>query len=154
MENKIEDIFSWDGYNNIGIGSIAIASVLNYRKVLSVPKALLVIPMITHTPTLSYMSSKSTLNRSSAALTSGFPNLFTNFNERFEDSLPLSLNSIQYLVHLGYAKFDQNLIFLKKLEIDNEFGTRAEKIFIASKKISQLLNDDSEELFLNLRIKL
>jgi len=144
----------WEGYNNVGIGVLALASVLNYSHSLSIPKALLIIPMIIHRPTLAYMSHKGTLGRGSAALTSGSPQLFVNFNERFESSLPLSINSIQLLVHLGYAKLGKTLIRQKLLEIDKDFGHRAQKIAQASEKISELLLEPEEELYLNFRVQL
>lgn len=149
-----KDSFFWNGFNNIGIGSIALASVLNNCQTLTVSKALLVLPMIIHSPTLSYMASKSTRMRSSAALTSSHPHLFSNFNERFESTLPLTLNSIQFLVHLKIAEFTDTLKIKKEIKFENDFGKRAEKIFKASCKISSLLSENDDELYLNLRVKL
>jgi hypothetical protein len=144
----------WDGYNNVGIGVVAIASVLNHVGSLSVPKALLIIPMIVHRPTLAYMASKVTLERGSAALASGHPQLFANFNERFESNLPLSVNSIQLLVHLGYARLGETLVRKRRLTIDQGLGQRAKKIDLASDKISELLLEPEEELYLNFRVQL
>lgn len=144
----------WDGYNNVGIGVIAIASVLNHLGSLSIPKALLIIPMIVHRPTLGHMAHKGTLERGSAALSSGHPQLFVNFNERFESYLPLSVNSIQLLTHLGYAKLGEVLIRQRRLVIDTELGQRAKKIDQASEKISELLLEPDEELYLNFRVQL
>lgn len=144
----------WDGYNNVGIGVVATASVLNHLGSLSIPKVLLIIPMIMHHPTLAHMAHKGTLERGSAALTSGHPQLFVNFNERFESSLPLSLNSIQLLVHLGYARLGEVLIRQRRLTIDSDLGQRAKKINQASEKISELLLEPEEELYLNFRVQL
>lgn len=144
----------WNGYNNVGIGVIALASVLNHLESLSIPKALLVIPLIVHRPTLAYMANKGTLERGSAALVSGHPHLLANFNVRFESNLPLSLNSIQLLIQLEYAKLGENLTLTKKLNIDTDFGLRANKINQASKKIAELLSEAEEELFLNFRVQL
>lgn len=144
----------WDGYNNVGIGVIALASVLNHLESMSIPKALLVIPLIVHRPTLAYMANKGTLERGSAALVSGHPHLFANFGGRFESTLPLSLNSIQLLIHLGYAKLGDNLTLANKLYIDTGFGHRASKIEQASTKLAELLSEAEEELFLNFRVQL
>lgn len=144
----------WDGYNNVGIGVVAIASVLNHLDRLSIPKALLIIPLIVHRPTLNHMAHKGTLERGSAALTSGYPQLFVNFNERFESSLPLSINSIQLFIHLGYGKLGDFLIRQRRLDINQDLGQRAKKIDIASEKISELLLEPEEELYLNFRVQL
>lgn len=144
----------WDGYNNVGIGVVGIASILNHLDSISIPKALLIIPLVMHRPTLAYMAHKSTLERGSAALASGHPQLFVNFNERFESSLPLSINSIQLLVNLGYARLGGTLIRSRRLSIDTELGARALKIDLASEKISDLLLEADEELYLNFRVHL
>jgi hypothetical protein len=144
----------WDGYNNVGIGVTAIASVLNHLGSLSIPKALLIIPMIVHRPTLNHMANKGTLERGSAALSSGHPQLFVNFNERFESCLALSVNSIQLLAHLGYAKLGEVLVRQRRLVIDSDLGQRAKKIDLASEKISELLLEPDEELYLNFRVQL
>jgi hypothetical protein len=144
----------WDGYNNVGIGVVALASALNHLRSMSTPKALLVIPLIVHRPTLAYMANKVTLERGSAALVSGHPHLFANFKGRFESTLPLSLNSIQLLVHLGYAKLGDGLVLTKALDTNAEFGQRANKIEQASKKLAELLSEPEEELYLNFRVQL
>ncbi|MGP9797590.1 three component ABC system middle component [Halomonas sp. 86] len=156
MIEKIDraDKFFWDGYNNVGIGVVAIASVLNYSGSLTVPKALLVIPMIIHQPTLAHMAHKKVQSRGSAALATSWPKLFVNFNERFESCLPLSVNSIQLLVHLNYANLGQTIVRRDCLEIDKEFGQRAQKIEQAAQKISELLHESEEELYLNFRVHL
>ncbi|WP_227136330.1 hypothetical protein [Kosakonia radicincitans] len=66
----------WDGFNNIGIGAVAIGTVLNFVNTLSIPKALLIVPLIIHNPTVSFISKKNTRARSSAALVSNFPEFF------------------------------------------------------------------------------
>ncbi|WP_416310372.1 three component ABC system middle component [Pseudomonas sp. W03] len=144
----------WEGYNNVGIGVVAVGSVLNHLGSLSIPKTLLIIPMIMHSPTLAYMGSKATLERGSAALASGYPQLLVNFNERFESSLPLSVNSIQLLIHLGYAELGATLVRKRRLPIDSDFGKRAKKIDQASQKIAELLLETEDELYLNFRVKL
>ncbi len=38
----------WDGYNNIGIGAVALATVMNEVKSLSISKSLLILPLVIH----------------------------------------------------------------------------------------------------------
>ncbi|MDR0069811.1 hypothetical protein RFX60_21640, partial [Acinetobacter sp. 11520] len=50
----------WDGYNNIGIGAVALATVMNEVKSLSISKSLLILPLVIHQPTLQLLSHKRT----------------------------------------------------------------------------------------------
>jgi hypothetical protein len=145
---------SWDGYNNVGICAIALATVLNHCRRLTLPKALLVMPLMMHEPTVSFLSSGATRPREAAALASSHPEFVANFNERYESSLVASVNAIQLLIHLGYAKLRDDLELSTPLSIDKSFGKRAMRIDKASEKASALLASPVEELYLNFRVQL
>lgn len=144
----------WDGYNNIGIGAVALATVMNEVKSLSISKSLLILPLVIHQPTLQLLSHKRTTFKGSASFVSTYPRLLTNFNRRYFSTLPLTLNSIQILINLNYLEFNENIELRKILDIDKEFGERAIKISKAANKISELLEESEEELYLNFRVKL
>lgn len=144
----------WEGYNNIGIGSVALATVMNEIKSLSISKALLVLPLIIHQPTLQLLANKRTSIKGSAALASNYPRLLTNFNQRYYSTLPLTLNSIQLLISLNYVEFNNNLELKNLIYVDKEFGDRSIKISKAAPKIAELLQESEEELYLNFRVKL
>lgn len=142
-------------YNNIGIGAIAIGSVLNNSNELSVTKMTLILPFITHTECLYYLARKNTQIRSIEKLIAEKMSYFSNFNARYYDSLCLSFSSIQYLTDMGYAYLKEGVLFkLKPIEYDKKMGTRAKKIFLASDNISVLLSENDINLFLNLRVEL
>ena len=69
----------WKLYNNIGIGVIALSSVMEHMPKITLTNALLILPLITHTPTLSYLSRKTTNIPSSSSLLISHPELFINF---------------------------------------------------------------------------
>ena len=144
----------WDGYNNLGICATAIASVLNHCQILPLPKVLLVMPLMMHGPTVSFMASNTTRRRDSAAIAASHPEFIVNFRDRFEASLVVSVNSIQLLVHHGYAELNENLVLTTALSVDKSFGVRAMRINKASEKIAALLDSPVNELYLNFRIHL
>lgn len=144
-----------ENYNNIGITSIAINSVLSLSKELSIPKALLIMPLFTSKDLTSHLSRKTTEIKSIEKLISEKTPLFSNFNKRYYDSLVNSINAIQLLIETNQISIiDGKLIANKSFQYMKSMGTRAEKINSASPNVSKLLNENTEKLYLNLRIEL
>lgn len=144
-----------ENYNNIGITSIAINSVLSLSKELSIPKALLIMPLFTSKDLTSHLSRKTTGIKSIEKLISEKTPLFSNFNKRYYDSLVNSINAIQLLIETNQISIiDGKLIANKSFQYMKSMGTRAEKINSASPNVSKLLNENTEKLYLNLRIEL
>jgi hypothetical protein len=144
-----------ENYNNLGITSIAINSVLSLSKELSIPKALLIMPLFTSKDLTSHLSRKTTEIKSIEKLISEKTPLFSNFNKRYYDSLVNSINAIQLLIETNQISIiDGKLIANKSFQYMKSMGTRAEKINSASPNVSKLLNENTEKLYLNLRIEL
>lgn len=142
-------------YNNLGVGTIAIGAALSISNELSVAKATLILPFITHTECLYYIARKTTQVPSVEKLISEKTSFFSNFNSRYYDALTLSFSSIQYLTEMGYARLDTGVLLkTKPLEYDAKMGTRAKKIFQAANNISSILKGSDKTLFLNLRVQL
>ena len=142
-------------YNNIGIGVIAISSILDLNEKLSLAKITLIIPFITHNECLNYLAKPSTKILSVEKFIVEKTSYFSNFNDRYYDSLILIFSSIQYLAEMGYIGFKNGLVYrIKKLEYNTNMGKRAEKIYRSADNISKILSEKEEKLFLNLRIKL
>ncbi|WP_027210219.1 three component ABC system middle component [Burkholderia sp. WSM2232] len=144
----------WSGYNNVGICSIALMSVLEHSKSLTLPKALLVMPLVMHDATVRYLGDSRVGRREAAALVAQRPDLFANFATRYDDSLAMTINAIQLLAEVEFVLFDGGLMLLKPLEVDPAFGKRAQKIAKASGHIASLLTGPVEELYLNFRVQL
>lgn len=142
-------------YNNLGVGVIAIGASLNISNELSVTKATLILPFMTHTECLNYLARKTTRIASVEKLISERTSYFSNFNARYYDALILSLSSIQYLTEMGYARFEQGALYTTKhIEYDTRMGRRAKKIFQASNNVSEILKGSDKSLYLNLRIQI
>lgn len=145
---------SWNGFNNVGLCATAIACVVEHTGTLPLSKAILVMPLVMHDATLSFLSKGNIRKREAAALTSVKPDLFANFNSRFESSLVLSLNAIQLLVQLGYSHMQNELFPGEAINVGPDFGKRAERIVKATPNIAAVLASPVEELYLNFRIQL
>ncbi|MBU4324728.1 MAG: hypothetical protein KKG49_15990, partial [Gammaproteobacteria bacterium] len=137
-----------------GICATALMAVLSHSKQLNTANALLVMPLVMHNATVIYLANGKVAKRDAAALVAHRPDLFANFNSRFEEGLAITVNAIQLIVAAGYAKFDGKLVLLKPLHIDASFGKRAERIAKAANHISVLLASPVDELYLNFRIRL
>jgi hypothetical protein len=129
-------------------------SVLEHSKSMTLPKALLVMPLVMHDATVRYLGNSRVTRREAAALVAQRPDLFANFATRYDDSLGVTINAIQLLVEVGFVRFDDGLTLLKPLEVDSAFGSRAQKISKAAGHIASLLAGSVEELYLNFRVQL
>lgn len=143
-----------NNYNNIAICSAAILIILNKVEKLEISKALLIYPLIMHTDTLNFLSKKSTKPRKINSLLLSNPSFFINFNDRFKDSITLTLNSIQYLLLTEQITFNKKLAINRSIIIRKDLGKKAILIEKSSDKIVHLLDHPIEEIYLNLRIKL
>lgn len=144
-----------DNYNNIGITSIAIKSVLAEARKLELCKALLIMPLLTSKALTSHLSRSTTEIKSIEKLISEKTPLFSNFNKRYYDSLILSVNAIQFLIETKQIKLSNGILNSEsEFNYDKTMGKRAGKINLATKNVSKLLQENSDKLYLNLRIEL
>ena len=142
-------------YNNIGIGAIGMISVLNHCKTMPLSKAALILPFIAHKELLSYLSRKTTNVMSIEKLITDKIACFSNFNRRYYDSLILTIESVQFLIEMDFAAYNDSSIFLvEHVPYSSTMGTRASKIYQAAENLSKILSEDIGKLYLNLRIKL
>lgn len=144
----------WSGYNNAGICATAMLAVLAHAEQLTVAKALLVMPLVMHDATVQYLGNGRVAFREVASLVAHRPDLFANFNSRFEESVAVSVNAIQWIVAAGYTSFDGTLALLQPLKFDASFGKRVQRIVKASGHIAAVLAAPVDELYLNFRVQL
>ncbi|WP_155687638.1 three component ABC system middle component [Burkholderia cepacia] len=129
-------------------------AVLAHAERLSVSKALLIMPLVMHDVTVRYLGNGNVAFREVASLVAHRPDLFANFNSRFEESVAVSVNAIQWIVATGYASFDGTLVLLQPPKIDANFGKRGQRIAKASRHIAAILAAPADELYLNFRVQL
>jgi len=153
----------FDYYNNEMIGIISVYYIISKVKRISASKAMLIIPITTHNALISYLNDSRTIVKGIEQLIIKKPEFFSNFNQRFLSSIELSVNSILILIKLNliYIGDDgnlninvQNKIHLvdeKKLSL---LGVRANNIINASLSVAELLTEETQNLYLQMRVKL
>ena len=142
-------------YNNFGIDAFGLAFVLRHSEQLPLSKALLISPIITHDKLLSHLARTTTSILSFEKYLIENISNFSNFNQRYYDSLTNSFNAIQLLHELQIVDLVGNSVRLQeKIVYLSSMGKRAGRISKASHNISKILQTPSEVLYLNLRIEL
>lgn len=144
----------WSGYNNVGLCATALLAVMAHAPRLSLPKAMLVMPLVMHDATVRHLGNGAVAWRGAATLAASRPDLFINFDSRFAESLVMSVNAIQLVIEAQYVRFDGDLVLVNPVAIDPSFGKRAQRIAKASGHIAALLGSPTDELYLNFRVKL
>lgn len=147
-----------DLYNNEIICAISIYLVLLHLDHISISKALLIFPIISHQESLDFLKNNNTIVRSLEEFISKKPNYFSNYNERFYSFLTLSINSIMLLKEIRLIRFLDSQIVLDKDKMINlekeKIGQRAVSIAEAAPKLASILRQDEKNLYLQLRVRL
>jgi hypothetical protein len=148
-----------ENYNNVGIGLVALLSVIKNFEDLDYAKALLIQPLLLHNPLTNYVKKASVVVNGIEDLTLSKVEYFLNYNDRYFSLLPLSINTILIAEKMKFLKLEDNKIIVNKSNIEtfdftsNLLGKRATNIILASERISQLLKEESNELYFKLRIE-
>jgi hypothetical protein len=146
-------------YNNEAISTIALGYFISKAKVISTPKFMLILPFVLHEQTLRQLNNNS-INRSLEELIIKKPLLLSNFNSRFKDFLPLSINSVTILNELQIIKIDREFIYFNEDSNFNvrdlkEIGERAKKIIKGIDSLIEIITKiDNNSLYLTLKIEL
>ncbi len=147
-----------DTYNNELIGVISILSVLNELKKITITKALLIMPFYSHQQSLKVLKNNKVKIRSIEEFIIKYPSYFSNYNERFHSLLIVSINSIILLNKMGIITIQDNYIALNaETELsyeEKDIGRRACEILKASNKLSNILREAEENLYLQLRVEI
>jgi len=145
-------------YNNEAMGITAIVAVMKHSKELNITKALLILPFVFHPATTASLSRANTKLRSVEEFVTKYPGLFSNFPDRYESLLPVTINSLVAAIEANIFRIDGNALlpainFSNFIDIKHS-SKRASQIEKAAENLALLLEDKSKNLYLHLRIKL
>ncbi|ASF93877.1 MULTISPECIES: three component ABC system middle component [Vibrio] len=143
--------------NQINLGNcvLAIQSVIQEIKIISLDKVLLIYPIVYQKSLLNIISRKSNTPKSFEQLIINHPDLFSDFDNIYYSNLSLSINSIQYLHEMEYINLNEGVITVnKEIEFNKKMGPVVEKYYNSASCIAKILSMPSEYLYLNLRINL
>ncbi len=136
---------------------IAILSVLRNTKKLEITKCLLIEPLLSYKSIKVYLKKNNCKIRSIEELMVK-QNIVSNFNRRYQEKLPLSINSILLMSELKLLKIENNnVIFIgEKFDFNEKtLGKTARSIIAAGSNLSKILTkEDASTLYLSLRIEL
>jgi len=148
-----------ENYNNVGIGLVALLSVVRYFDVLDYAKVLLIQPLMLHNPLVNHVKKHNVVIKGIEDLTISKVEYFLNYNDRYYSLLPLSINTILIANKMNFLELRDNKIIVNQSNIETfdfkakSLGKRAKNIISASERISKLLREDSKELYFKLRVK-
>lgn len=147
-------------YNNEAIAAIAIGYFMQGHTTLEHAKALFVLPFVLHDPTAYKLRSKSH-KRSLEEFIVNNVDCVINFNDRFIEYLPLTINAITILEAINVIKIDKkylhynnsNLVFNPQHEFS--IGERARKIMKAVDGLREMMFlEDTNSFYLKLKVLL
>ena len=152
----MENIHSFQS-NEILTG-IAILSVLKITKKLEITKCLLIEPLLSYKSIRDYLKNANSKVRSIEELMVKQNIVFSNFNWRFQEKLPLSINSILLMSQLKLLHIENNTLLFTGDEFDfNEktLGKAAQDIIATSSNLTEILTKEAaSSLYLSLRVEL
>ncbi len=144
-------------YNNEAISIVAIITVLEKLKQIDIAKIMLILPFLYHKKTLSFIE-KTNIELLTLEEFTEQKLLFTNFQDRFLTYLPITINSLTILKEMKLIDIKNNKIIYKpdnKFDIlNNKLGERVKNIVSSASKLSNLLREDTINLYYQLRIEL
>lgn len=152
----MESIHSFQ--NNEILTGIAILSVLKNTKKLEITKCLLIEPLLSYKSIRDYLKNANSKVRSIEELMVKQNIVFSNFDRRFQEKLPLSINSILLMSQLKLLHIENgNLLFTGDKFNFNErtLGKAAQDIIATSGNLTEILTREAaSSLYLSLRIEL
>ena len=141
--------------NNLAFASIAIAMVIQKSGKIELAKVLLIMPFLAHKELLSYLANGRTQIKSLDKLIVDKLGCFSNFNNRYYDSLNTSINALQFLIEVDVITIENSFaVSNENIEYISSLGERVKKASKASANISKILSEDVSNLYLNLRVEL
>lgn len=142
--------------NNFSLNAIVILMILKKKRRLKITEAILVLPFISKSNVINYISKPNVSIKSLEQLIAYNPDFISNFNNLFYNCISESLNTIMFLEDIGLIKLERNKIILKKEQLDlgKNPGKRLFKINKSLDNLINIISGDKYETYLNLRVQL
>lgn len=139
-------------HNNEAIASIALSRFIESHGDISFAKAMVVLPFLLHPEMVSFLKHRRTVIRSLEELIVKKGDILSNFNGRFNELLPVAINSLYILSEAKKVELISNRI-IHRQSINSDVS-RINDINQAIPALKQILNEETESIYLKLRIQL
>lgn len=137
---------------------ISILAVLRYTQQLELSKCVLIEPLLSYSQVLGSLKRANSKIKSIEDLIIKQSIAFANFNNRFQDKLLLSMNSIILFEKLGLLYTNDNRVFFNAPDFNfsaNSLGETASNRIAASFKLAEILQKgEASDFYLSLRIEI
>lgn len=137
---------------------ISILSVLRFTKKLEFSKCMLVEPLLSYSKILTLLKRSNSSIQSIEDLVIKGSIVFFDFNNRYQEKLILTINSILLFEKMGLLKFENDSISFCGGSFDfaeKSLGKKARDRIAASKKLAEILmKGEASDFYLSLRIEL
>ena len=137
---------------------ISILAVLRHTKQLELSKCILIEPLLSYTQVLNTLKRSNTKIKSIEDLIIKQSIAFANFNNRFQDTLLLSMNAIILFEKLGLLYRKDNWVHFRATDFNfatESLGETAHNRISASRKLAEILQKgEASDFYLSLRIEI
>lgn len=137
---------------------ISILAVLQYSNELDLSKCMLIEPLLSYSKVLAVLKRANSNIKSIEDLIIKESIVFTNFDNRFQEKLILSINSILLFQNMGLLETSNGGIKFTGYNFDfsaTSLGDKAKSRIVASRKLSEILaKGDASDFYLSLRVEL
>ena len=146
--------------NNELLGAVALQAALESApaRQLTLPKSLLVLPLLFDKGVRSILRRQNSIILGSADLIVSYPRAFTTMRTRYTDLLLTSLNTILLAQEMGMiAMVDDGIVLTRplfKLDDENSIGNAASEMIQAGPKLGLILKEADTDLYQTFRIPL
>ena len=136
---------------------ISVLAVLRYTQQLELSKCVLVEPLLSYSQVINSLKRSNSRIKSIEDLVIKQSIAFANFNNRFQDKLLLSMNSIILFEKLGLLCIQDNSAVFNASDFDfttKSLGEKAADRIAASFKLAEILQKgEASDFYLSLRIE-
>lgn len=138
-------------YNNELLGILVFQEFMYIKKETELSSLMLLLPIIFHQKSLSYLSNQKTKVISIQNLILTKPEILVSLNKRYYNFLSNSINCLSLCLDNGLFELkDGNVFFLKRMFNENDLlnlGKRALRIQASMMNLVSLLSSDSSQLY-------
>ncbi len=140
------------------ITGISILAVLRHTQQLELSKCILIEPLLSYSQVLRALkrSNSSIKSMEDLILKQSIP--FANFNNRFQEKLLLSMNSLILFEKLGLISIEKGIVYFNAYDFnfaDTSLGEAAADRISASGKLADImLKGDASDFYLSLRVQI
>lgn len=143
-------------YNNEAIAALVIERLFELENEIEISRFMIILPILLEDRII--VKLRTGIFTNLEELIDGHPTLFTNFNDRYLDLLPIAINALTLLKEMGVLGIREDIIYYKTNEqivSQPADSKRLERISAQLQNFASLISDyDTNTLYKILKIRL